>query len=65
MTESPRSEDRVPEDRAADRIEAPVRPLPVLQTLDLDAAVGMVCDIDDPDCVPGLPVAPTSSADEA
>ena len=39
--------------------EAPVRPLPaapVLQTLDLglDAAIGMVCDIDDPDCVPGI-----------
>ena len=30
-------------------------PIAGLQTLDLglDSAIGMVCDIDDPDCVPG------------
>ena len=41
--------------------EAPVRPLPLipsLQVLDLGGAVGMACDIDDPDCV--LPEAPAS-----
>ena len=55
-------------------VEAPARPLPIvpaLQTLDLglDAAIGMVCDIDDPDCVPGLlpglQVAPTGDEDDA
>ena len=58
MTEAPRHDEH--DDQP---VVTPLRPLtalsalPGLQTLDLgvEDAIGMVCDIDDPDCVPGVP----------
>ena len=44
----------------------PLVTMPGLQTLDLGALTGMVCDIDDPDCVaPAVPLVTTTDEDEA
>ncbi len=55
MSEPTRDEDRT-ETSAQPKPLATLTPLAGLQTLDLglDSAMGMVCDIDDPDCVPGV-----------
>lgn len=69
MTTTPRDDERI-----ETTVEAPVAPAaPALQALDLGglAAIGVVCDIDDPDCNPmafaGTDGAPamTGGADEA
>ncbi|MGE3855592.1 MAG: hypothetical protein AB7G21_01395 [Dehalococcoidia bacterium] len=75
MPEDPRT-DRAAEAATTERGDTPAEArtgTPLLQSLDLgsDAAIGMVCDIDDPDCNPmafaGTDGAPamTGGTDEA
>lgn len=68
MTEAPR-QDRQDDERDDQPVVTPLRPLPTLgglQTLDLgiEDATGLVCAIDDPDCVAPT-LAMTSSEDDA
>lgn len=69
MTDAPR-----PDERDDQPVVTPLRPQSVLtplgaglQTLDLgvDDATGLVCAIDDPDCVMPAPVSTTGDEDDA
>jgi len=77
MTEDPRDQRADTATTEAGEAQAPVRPvtaalptLPGLQALDLgpDSSIGMVCDIDDPDCNPmafaGTSGAPASTGND-
>lgn len=70
MTSEPREDDGTAEAVATKPI-LPLTSAPGLQALDLgvDAGIGMVCDIDDPDCNPmafaGTAGAPSEAGDDA
>ena len=62
MTEQPATPDQ---SKPASPL-VPLVTMPGLQTLDLGALTGMVCDIDDPDCIaPAVPLVTTTDEDEA
>ena len=65
MTESPRQDER--DDQPVVTPLRPLSALPALQTLDLgvEDATGLVCAIDDPDCVMPAPVSTPGDEDDA
>ena len=61
------TEQSVTPEQTARQQTGPASPLVPLVTMpDLGALTGMVCDIDDPDCVaPAVPLVTTTDEDEA